>query len=186
MAVLARSEHPTAPRIPNPRSVKFKPLRHTRPIPSVSIHLIKEVSTPPCKMKSSINLPTSLSANAVITPVFMPKHLLKPRTTLYSPPPSQARNDLAVRMRPSPGSRRSITSPSETASYLHSSAGLKFKFIFSSSKLNIFLHTIIQRKIRWGKCFFLGKVCRIWRYFLDRGGRGWAAVVLWVALVLRV
>ena len=39
--------------------------------------------------------------------------------------PSQARNDLAVRILPSPGSRRSITSPSETASYLHSFAGFK-------------------------------------------------------------
>ena len=81
-------------------------------------------------MKSSINIPTSLFANAVITPVFIPKHLRKPRTTLYSPPPSHARNCLAVRILPSPGSRRNITSPKETASNLHSFAGLKFKSIF--------------------------------------------------------
>jgi len=39
-----------------------------------------------------------------------------PRTTLYSPPPSQAWNVRAVRMRPSPGSSRSMTSPRATAS----------------------------------------------------------------------
>ena len=42
-------------------------------------------------------------------------HFLKPRTTLYSPPPSHALKDLAVLILPSPGSRRSITSPNETA-----------------------------------------------------------------------
>ena len=130
IAVFARSEQPTAPRIPNPLSVKFKPLRQIRPIPSVFIHLIREVSTPPWQMKSSISIPTSLSANAVITAVFILKHFLKPRITLYSPPPSHARKDLAVRILPSPGSRRSITSPRDTASNLHSLAGLKFKFIF--------------------------------------------------------
>ena len=40
----------------------------------------------------------------------------RPRDTLYSPPPSHARNERAVRIRPSPGSRRSMTSPRETAS----------------------------------------------------------------------
>ena len=37
-----------------------------------------------------------------------------------------ARKLLAVRIRPSPGSRRSITSPRDTASYLHSFSVLKF------------------------------------------------------------
>ena len=129
IAVFARSEHPTAPRMPNPLSVKLIPFLQMRPIPSVSIHLIRDVSTPPWQIKSSISMPTSLLANAVITPVFILKHFLSPRTTLYSPPPSHARKALAVRILPSPGSRRSITSPRETASYLHSLFGFKLRFI---------------------------------------------------------
>ena len=131
--MLARSEQPMAPRIPKPLSVKFRPLRQVLPIPSVSIHLISEVSTPPCRIKSSISIPTSLSANAVITAVLRPKQRRRPRTTLYSPPPSHARKLLAVRILPSPGSSLSITSPRDTASNVHSSFGLKFRFIFSSS-----------------------------------------------------
>ena len=50
-----------------------------RPIPSVFIHLIREVSTPPWQMKSSISIPTSLSANAVITAVFILKQLQRLR-----------------------------------------------------------------------------------------------------------
>ena len=148
MAVLKRSEQPFAPRMPKPLSVKFNPFLQTRPMPSVSIHFTREVSTPPCIMKSSTRCPTSLSARAVRTAVFRPKHLRSPRTTLYSPPPSQARNDLAVRIRPSPGSRRSITSPRDTASNAHSFAGFKFKSI-TSSKWFFFIkckrfHTLVN------------------------------------------
>lgn len=60
--------------------------------------------------------PTSLSARAVTTPARMLKHLDRPRATLYSPPPSQTSKRRAVRMRPSPGSRRSMTSPRQTTS----------------------------------------------------------------------
>src|ERR1019366_7677992 len=42
---------------------------------------------------------------------------------LYSPPPSQALKARAVRIRPSPGSRRSMTSPSETWSKAQEAAG---------------------------------------------------------------
>src|ERR1035437_1828539 len=84
---------------------------------------MSEVSTPPVRMKSSTRRPISLSANAVTTAVRSPKARRRPRATLYSPPPSQARKDLAVRIRPSPGSRRSITSPRDTASKRHSDAG---------------------------------------------------------------
>src|SRR5881394_2040111 len=75
-------------------------------------------------MKSSINRPTSLSAKAVQTAVFKPKHRRNPRATLYSPPPSHTLNSRAVRTRPSPGSKRSMISPNETRSYLHEPAGL--------------------------------------------------------------
>src|SRR6266568_2999044 len=85
------------------------------------------VSTPPCRMKSSSNRPTSLSANAVQTAVFKPKQRRNPRATLYSPPPSQALNSRAVRTRPSPGSSRSMISPSAIRSYRHEPAGLIFK-----------------------------------------------------------
>src|SRR6266436_183643 len=46
-AVCPRSEHPRAARTPNPRSVKFSPLRTVRPTPSYSAHRISEESTPP-------------------------------------------------------------------------------------------------------------------------------------------
>src|SRR5665648_1297534 len=84
---------------------------------------MKEVSRPPVRMKSSTRRPISLSARAVTIPARSPNARRRPRVTLYSPPPSQARKDRAVRMRPSPGSRRSITSPRDTASKRHSDAG---------------------------------------------------------------
>src|SRR5258707_9537520 len=48
--------------------------------------------------------------------VSKPKQRLRPRATLYSPPPSQAWNIRVVATRVSPGSSRSMTSPSETRS----------------------------------------------------------------------
>src|SRR5688500_17741898 len=91
-------------------------------------------------MKSSTRRPTSLSAKAVTTAVLRPKHLRRPRATLYSPPPSQALKLRAVRMRMSPGSRRSITSPRETWSNLQedlgliASKGMGFSVILASVK----------------------------------------------------
>src|SRR5881396_1175831 len=125
-AVLPRSGIPTAPRTPKPRSVKLRPLRTTRPTPSNGTHLTNSVSTPPCRMKSSMSRPTSLSAKAVATAVLKPKQRRRPRATLYSPPPSQTLNSRAVRTRPSPGSRRSMTSPSAIRSYLQEAAGLSW------------------------------------------------------------
>jgi hypothetical protein len=115
-AVCPRSEIPTAPRTPKPRSVKFRPLRAACPMPSNGAQRMSDVSTPPCRMRSSTSRPTSLSHSAVTTAVRRPKQRRSPRATLYSPPPSQTRNERAVRMRSSPGSSRSITSPSDTRS----------------------------------------------------------------------
>src|SRR5205823_3612795 len=126
-AVLPRSGIPTAPRTPKPRSVKLRPLRTTRPTPSNGTHLTNSVSTPPCKMKSSMSRPTSLSANAVQTAVLRPKQRRSPRATLYSPPPSQTLNSRAQRTRPSPGSSRSMISPSAIRSYLQEPADLRFR-----------------------------------------------------------
>src|SRR5437867_11675749 len=67
-------------------------------------------------MRSCTRRPTGLSANALTSAVSSPKQRLSPRATLYSPPPSHARNVRVVWMRSSPGSRRSITSPSATRS----------------------------------------------------------------------
>src|SRR5882762_5303388 len=131
---------PTAPRTPNPRSVKLSPLRTVRPTPSYGTHLMNSVSTPPCKMKSSSNRPTSLSASAVQTAVLRPKQRRSPRATLYSPPPSQTLNSRAERTRPSPGSSRSMISPSATRSYLHDPAGL-------SSTVAMALWLKIQRSL---------------------------------------
>src|SRR5674476_827708 len=106
---------------------------------------MKEVSRPPVRMKSSIRRPISLSANAVTIAARSPKARRRPRATLYSPPPSQARKDRAVRMRPSPGSRRSITSPSDTASKRHSDAGRMLR-----SAIVIVLRLSTGRKGRGG------------------------------------
>src|SRR5690349_7457033 len=67
-------------------------------------------------MRSCTRRPTGLSANADTSAVSIPKQRFKPRATLYSPPPSHTRNCRAVWMRPSPGSSRSMTSPSATRS----------------------------------------------------------------------
>src|SRR5450432_3164572 len=67
-------------------------------------------------MQSWMSRPMGLSASAVTTAVSRPKQRLRPRATLYSPPPSQTRKVRVVATRSSPGSRRSITSPSETRS----------------------------------------------------------------------
>ena len=115
-AVFPRSETPRAPRTPKPRSVKFNPLRTERPMLSPLIHLISEVSTPPIKIRSLISFPTSFSASPVMIEVLSPKHFARPRATLYSPPPSHTVKLRVVRILKSPGSRRNITSPSETAS----------------------------------------------------------------------
>src|SRR5690606_706408 len=121
-AVCPRSDTPTAPRTPNPRSVKLRPLRTLRPMPSEGTQRMSEVSTPPVRIKSSTSRPTSLSARAVSTPARSPKARRRPRATLYSPPPSHTRKLRAVRIRPSPGSSRSITSPRDSTSYRHSAA----------------------------------------------------------------
>ena len=126
-AVEPRSDTPNAPRTPKPRSVKFNPFRTVFPMPSYGIQLINEASTPPCSIKSSSNLPISLSANAVMIPVRNPKHRLKPRATLYSPPPSHTSNLRAVRTRACSGSSRNMISPSEIRSYLHESDSFIFK-----------------------------------------------------------
>ena len=88
-AVWPRSETPTAPRTPKPRSVKLSPLRSARPMPSNGRHSTWLVSTPPWSMQSSTSRPTSLSASAVTIAVRRPKQRRRPRATLYSPPPSQ-------------------------------------------------------------------------------------------------
>ena len=73
-------------------------------------------STPPWQIRSSTSRPTSLSASAVTTAVRRPKQRRSPRATLYSPPPSQTWNAARSRCGRRPGSSRSITSPSATAS----------------------------------------------------------------------
>ena len=103
MAVCPLSEQLSAPRTPNPFSKKYTPLRDNRPNPSKSSHLINRVSTPPCKIRSSTNFPTSFRTNALTMALRLLKHFLKALATLYSPPPSQTLKDLAVLILPSPG-----------------------------------------------------------------------------------
>src|ERR1700722_12182129 len=126
MAVWPRSEQPRAARIPNPRSVKFRPLRTLRPTPSNGAQRTYFWLTPPCSMRSSNSRPMGLSASAVTTAVSIPKQRLSPRATLYSPPPSHTRKWRVVEMRSSPGSRRNITSPRLTKSHVQSCLGLTF------------------------------------------------------------
>src|SRR5512138_195585 len=68
-------------------------------------------------MRSCASRPTGLSTKAVTIAVSRPKQRFSPRATLYSPPPSKTWNVRVVWMRPSPGSRRSITSPRLTRSH---------------------------------------------------------------------
>src|SRR5438093_9054083 len=78
-------------------------------------------------MKSWRRRRMGLSAKAVTTAVSSPKQRRSPRATLYSPPPSQAAKLRAVVTRPSPGSRRSMISPSETRSNRQLALGFTFK-----------------------------------------------------------
>ena len=129
MAVWPRSEHPAAARIPNPRSVKLRPLRTVRPTPSKATHLSSEVSTPPCRMQSSTSRPTGLSANAVAIAVRSPKHRRRPARHVVL---AAALPDLKCRVvcvRPSPGSRRSITSPKLRQSQRRAPSGITIEFI---------------------------------------------------------
>src|SRR4030095_3109935 len=84
-------------------------------------------------MRSSISRPTALSANDVTTAVSKPKHRLSPRATVYSPPPSQTSKRRVVAMRRSPGSNRSMTSPSASKSQRTSDLGLMTKLSMPSS-----------------------------------------------------
>ena len=83
----------------------------------------------PGSRRSSRSRPTGLSTRAVTTAVRRPKQRFRPRATLYSPPPSHARNARAVWIRVSPGSRRSMTSPRLTRSKRHADAGLRFRLM---------------------------------------------------------
>src|SRR5579883_1445365 len=125
-ALWPRSEQPSAGRTPNPRSVKFRPLRAVLPTPSSATHFTCDWSTPPWRIKSSSSRPTGLSTNAVTIAVSRPKQRRKPRATLYSPPPSQTEKERAVQILFSPGSNRSITSPRLTRSQRHSCFGRMF------------------------------------------------------------
>ena len=88
-------------------------------MPSKSFHTINFESTRPASIISSIRYPISFLTKAVTTAVLKPKHFARPLATLYSPPPSDALNPLEVLILPSPGSKRSITSPKDNSSYIH-------------------------------------------------------------------
>ena len=133
-AVWPRSEQPTAPRTPKPRSVKLRPLRTVRPTPSylhpadvdlVDAALVDEV--------------LDQAADGVVGEggddggVAGRSSACRPRATLYSPPPSQTWKARAVWMRPSPGSRRSMTSPRLTRSKRHVGSGLEVEAHGSST-----------------------------------------------------
>src|SRR5262245_47428650 len=80
-------------------------------------------------MRSCTSRPTELSTSAVTMAVSRPKQRLRPRATLYSPPPSQTWKLRAVWIRPSPGSRRSITSPRLTRSKRQPALGFTLRAI---------------------------------------------------------
>src|SRR3954470_12149246 len=121
--------------MPKPFSVKFRPTRVLRPSPSNSRQMIFEVSTPPCSMKSSTSQPRSLAGSAVTAVARLPQHLRMARATLYSPPPSHTWKLRALRTRPKPGSKRSITSPNEAQSQRVCAADL----ILSTLSMSIYL-----------------------------------------------
>jgi hypothetical protein len=73
------------------------------------------VSTPPCRTRSSTRRPTSLSASGH-DGCSQSEAAPKPTDHVVLAAPSRTRKSRAVRMRPSRGSRRNITSPRATAS----------------------------------------------------------------------
>src|SRR3569833_178818 len=92
-------------------------------------------------MKSSTSQPRSFFGRAVTTLERLPQHLRMARATLYSPPPSHTWNWRAVRTRPKPGSKRSITSPKDRQSHFTSLAGRIFRisvivFLLSANALD--------------------------------------------------
>ena len=113
-----RSEQPTAARTPKPFSVKLKPHARRaadaverRPLARARDPRRPAASGPPaagrCRCPRWRSPPWSAC----------PKQRRRPRATLYSPPPSHTWNVRVVRIRPSPGSSRSITSPSAAQSH---------------------------------------------------------------------
>src|SRR5258708_34207574 len=80
-------------------------------------------------MKSSSSQPRSFLGMAVTTAARLPQHFRIARATLYSPPPSHTWNERALRTRPNPGSKRSITSPKDRQSHLVSDADLIFNAV---------------------------------------------------------
>src|SRR3954462_4238587 len=115
--------------MPKPFSVKLRPTRVFFPSPSKSPQITCDMSTPPCMMKSSTSQPRSFFGSAVTTAARFCQHFRMARATLYSPPPSHTWKERALRTRPKPGSKRSITSPNDTQSHFVSAAVL----IFSSA-----------------------------------------------------
>src|SRR5260221_9463179 len=80
-------------------------------------------------MKSSSSQPRSFLGMAVTTAARLPQHFRIARATLYSPPPSHTWNERALRTRPKPGSKRSITSPKDMQSHFVSDADLIFSAV---------------------------------------------------------
>src|SRR5262245_20189742 len=149
-----RSEHPSAARMPKPFSVKLRPTRVLRPMPSNSRQMTCDRSTPPCMIRSSTNQPRSLTGNAVTTVERLPQHLRIARATLYSPPPSHTWKLRALRTRPNPGSNRSITSPRDAQSQRLSPAALivstlsVMRFVANSpDELNRLAHLLFEPRV---------------------------------------
>src|SRR5688500_2723488 len=88
-------------------------------------------------MKSSTSHPRSFFGSAVTTAARFCQHFRIARATLYSPPPSQTWKERALRTRPKPGSKRSITSPNETQSHFVSAADLIFSSAMVGSPLSL-------------------------------------------------
>ena len=124
-AVWPRSEQPTAARTPNPRSVKFRPLRTVRPTPSYGRQRTWPGRRPPWKMRSSTSRPDRVvdeggddggpQAEAALEAA---------RHVVFAAALPGLEGTRSVWIRSSPGSRRSITSPRLTRSKRQSDAGL--------------------------------------------------------------
>src|SRR4051794_32125638 len=143
-----RSEQPRAGRMPKPFSVKLRPTRVFRPSPSKSRQITCDMSTPPCMMKSSSSQPRSFFGIAVTTAARLPQHFRIARATLYSPPPSHTWKERALRTRPKPGSKRSMTSPKDMQSHRVSAADLIFNSV-SDMRRDFFDDRTEERELRW-------------------------------------
>ena len=159
-AELPRSEQPSAARTPKPFSVKLRPTRVLRPIPSNSRQMMCEVSTPPWH-DEVFDQPAEIvvrqrgdDASSACPSIcaWRARHCIRRRL----PTPGTER---ALRTRPKPGSKRSITSPNEAQSHLRLGGRADFQDFIGHGSLSpdgCWISAIVSRDLLLDAVIVLG------------------------------